>query len=85
MGSIILSVILVIALILSIIIVINKRKKAGITSMKSLLTSICLYLIAIVNLLVYWFNFLGLVSWSLTIVLLIVGAYFTKYIPTAQE
>lgn len=82
--DIILSVILVIVLILSIIIVIKKRNKYGIKGIKSLLSSICLYVIAIINLFAYWFNFLGLLSWSLTIILLLLGAYFTKYIPAPQ-
>jgi len=76
---IILSIILVIALIFSISVVVRKRKNAGITGIKSVLTSICFYLIAITNLLAYWFDFLGLISWSITVILLILGAYFTKY------
>lgn len=84
MMPLILSAILMIAMVFSISIVITKRKKAGVTGLKSALTSICLYLIAITNLLAYWFNFLGLISWSITMVLLILGAYFTKYIPISE-
>lgn len=84
MMPVILSVVLVIALILSIVTVIIRRKRAGITGIKSILSSICLYLIAIINLFAYWYDFLGLLSWSLTITLLILGAYFTKYIPVAE-
>ncbi|MDL4842361.1 hypothetical protein [Aquibacillus rhizosphaerae] len=47
--------------------------------MKSALSPICLYLIAITNLLAYWFDFMGIVSWSMTIILLMLGAYFTRY------
>ena len=85
MMAIILSIVLVITLIVSISIVIEKRKRAGITSIKSLLASICLYLIAIVNLLAYWFNFLGIISRAMTIILLILGSYFTKYIPITEK
>jgi len=81
----ILSVILIIALVFSISVVIIKRKRTGITGLKSALTSICLYLMAVTNLLAYWFNFLGLLSWSITIILLIFGAYFTKYIPVSDD
>jgi len=76
----ILSVLLIIALIFSISVVITKRRKAGVRGIKTALTSICLYLMAITNLLAYWFNFLGIISWSITIILLILGAYFTKYL-----
>jgi hypothetical protein len=81
----ILTIILIIALIFSISVVIAKRRKAGITGIKTALSSICLYLMAVINLLAYWFDFLGVVSWSITIILLFTGAYFTKYIPVAEE
>ena len=81
----ILSVILMIALIFSISVVIKKRRKAGVTGIKSALTPICLYLMAIISLLAYWFNFLGIISWSINIILLILGAYFTKYISVSES
>lgn len=81
----ILSVILIFSLLISISVMIRKRKQAGITGMKTALTSICFYLIAITNLMAYWFHFLGLVSWTITIILLILGAYFTRYLPTPEE
>lgn len=81
----ILSVILIIALIFSISVVIKKRRKAGVTGIKSALTFICLYLMAIISLLAYWFNFLGIISWSINIILLILGAYFTKYISVSES
>lgn len=77
---IILSLMLIIALVFSIYVGVKKRKRAGISGIKSALTSICFYLIAITNLLSYWFNFMGLLNWTITVVLLILGAYFTKYI-----
>ena len=81
----ILSVILIIALIFSISVVITKRRKAGVKGIKTALTSICFYLMAITNLLAYWFNFLGIISWSMTIILLILGAYFTKCLPVSES
>ena len=83
--QIILSIILIITLIFSISVVIQKRKKASITGIKSILTSICLYLIAVTNLLAYWFDFMGLLNWSITVILLILGAYFTKYMPVPDR
>lgn len=58
----------------------RKRKQAQITDPKSLGTSICFLLIAVVNLFAYWFNFIGIVSMSLTVLLLVIGAYFIRYL-----
>ncbi|MDM5154935.1 hypothetical protein QUF88_14235 [Bacillus sp. DX1.1] len=85
MMPIILSIILIMSLIISIYFIYNKRKKAGITGLKSALTSICCLLIAILNLLAYWLSFVGILSWLLSISLLLVGAYFTKYIPISKK
>lgn len=85
MIPVMLTIMLIIALLFSISFVVIKRKKAGITGVKTALTSISLYVIAVTNLLAYWFNFLGLVSWSISILLLIAGAYFTKYIPVPKN
>jgi len=82
---IILSIILIIALLFSIRVVMMKRRKAKVRGVKSLLSSICLYFIAITNLFAYWFNFLGIISWTLTMFLLILGAYYTKYIPIVEN
>jgi len=83
--EIILSIILIITLILSSIIVVKKRKKAGLTGVKSVLTSICFFLIAIISLFAYWFNFMGLLVWFINICLLILGAYFTKYMKIEEK
>lgn len=85
MVPVILTIILLIALVFSIFIVVQKRKKAGVTGMKSALTPICLYLVAITNILAYWFNFIGLLSWSIGVFLLLLGAYFTKYLPVPEK
>ncbi|RNC98062.1 hypothetical protein EC501_12545 [Lysinibacillus halotolerans] len=69
-----------IALILSSVVLIKKRKKGRITGVKSTLPSICFILIAILNIVAIWFDWLGLISWMITVILLIVGAYFTKYL-----
>ena len=81
----VLSIVLIIVLAFSVIIVVKKRKKAGIKGIKSAITSICLYLFAILNLFAYWFDFLGLINWSITVILLIIGAYFTKDIPELMK
>lgn len=63
----------------------KKRKNAGLTGVKSALTSICCFLIAILNLLAYWLNFVGIVTWLTSMILLLVGAYCTKYIPISKK
>jgi hypothetical protein len=85
MFQIILSILTIIGLIIAALVVVRKRKRAGITGIKSALPSICFFLIAVTNLLANWFNFLGVVSWGITIGLLIVGAYFTRYLPLPEE
>jgi Ca2+/Na+ antiporter len=74
--------ILIVALIISVVTVIRKRRKQGISGIKTALTSICFYLIVIINLLALWFD-LGLWSWANTVVLLLLAAYFTKYLKPA--
>ncbi|MDN3436704.1 hypothetical protein QMA04_01310 [Planococcus sp. APC 3900] len=65
--------------------IIAKRKEAFITGWKSLGTSICFFLIAAINLLAYWFDFSGIISLFLTILLLAAGAYFTRYLPDERK
>jgi hypothetical protein len=81
MDPIVWTIILIAGLMVSGVYVYRKRKAAGITGMKTALTSICFYLIAVTNLLAVWFDFIGIISWVITIILLIAGAYFTKYLP----
>lgn len=81
----ILSIILIFALIISISYVVHKRKKAGITGVKSALTPVFLYLMAITNLLALWFNLPGLLTWTISVAFLLLGAYFTKYLPVPKS
>ncbi|PIC96385.1 hypothetical protein CSV69_07450 [Sporosarcina sp. P26b] len=85
MIHIILSIILIIALITSVFVVIKKRKKAGVTGIKTALTSICFLLIGVVALFAYWFNFMGLASWFISIILLFLAAYFTRYMAVSDD
>lgn len=81
----ILSIVLIIVLIISIIFVVKKRKKAGITGLKSALTQICFFLISIICLFAYWFKYTGLIIWVMNGVLLIMAAFFTKYMPRTKK
>ena len=62
-----------------------KREKSGIKGLKSAVTSICFFSLAILNMFAYWFHFGGAFTWLFSIVLLLVGAYFTKYIPISKK
>ena len=62
-----------------------KEKKSGIKGLKSAVTSICFFSLAILNMFAYWFHFGGAFTWLFSIVLLLVGAYFTKYIPISKK
>ena len=62
-----------------------KREKSGIKGLKSAVTSICFFSLAILNMFAYWFHFGGAFTWLFSIVLLLVGAYFTKYIPISKR
>ncbi|MGY4553746.1 hypothetical protein ACVW18_000046 [Bacillus thuringiensis] len=53
--------------------------------MKSAVTSICFFSLAILNMFAYWFHFGGAFTWLFSIVLWLVGAYFTKYIPISKK
>ncbi|WP_230856066.1 hypothetical protein [Lentibacillus populi] len=65
MIPIIFTILTVVGLIVSTFVLAQKRKRKGITGIKSALSSICLFLVAITNLLAYWLNFSGIVSWGL--------------------
>ncbi len=78
-------IILTVAFLFFIPVVIRKRKRAGATGIKSVLSSICLLLLALTIILAYWFNFIGLFSWSIGFILLILAAYFTKYMPVLED
>jgi len=85
MIHVILSVILIFSLVSSVLVVIKKRKKAGVTGIRNALTSICFLLIGVTALFAYWFDFMGLLSWFILFVLLILGAYFTKFMPVSDD
>ncbi|WP_235251825.1 hypothetical protein [Niallia circulans] len=81
----ILSLILITVLVSSLIIVIKKRKNTGITGIKSALTHICFFLISIFSLLAYWLKYTGLTVWLINVFLLIMAAFFTKYMPKGKN
>jgi len=78
-------IVFLLAMILSIIYLIYRRKKLKITGFKTLVTSLCFYSIALLNMAAYTFNFLGLVTFIATFGLLLLAAYCTKYLPRKEE
>ncbi len=82
--KVVLTAILIISLIISGTLVIKKRRKLGLTDVKSALTPICFLLIGVVGLFAYWFNMTGVSTWFIFFVLLLLGAYFTKYMPVSK-
>ncbi|WP_406945880.1 hypothetical protein ACJA3J_07340 [Halobacillus sp. SY10] len=83
--KILLSSLLLLGLFVSVAVFVHKRKKAGVKGWKTALTSICFYAIAVLNLVAYWLDGLGIISWVLTIFLLMLGAYYTRYMPAASQ
>jgi len=79
--DILLLVIFLCTMLLSIFMLMKKRKKENITGIKTLLTSLCFYGIATLNMAAYLFNFLGLLTFLVTIILLFLAAYFKRYLP----
>lgn len=77
--------IFILAMMISVYILKSRRKKENITGFKTLLTSLCFYSIAILNMLAYKFHFLGLVTFTASIILLFLAAYFMKYLPRKEE
>jgi len=80
-----LTIITIIALIISVAFVIYQRRQKGITGFKTALTPICFYLIAIINLVAIWTESLGIITWMLSILLLFLAAYFTKFFPQERQ
>ncbi|MDE7554194.1 hypothetical protein [Bacillus tropicus] len=85
MLKVILPFVLIFFLVIAMYMAYQKKKKSGVKGLKSALTSICFFSLAILNMFAYWFHFGGAFTWLFSIVLLLVGAYFTKYIPISKK
>lgn len=60
------------------------RRRKGLNDFKSALTPICFLLVPIMNLAVLWLEWPSIVSWVAFTVLLLLGAYFMKYLPKPE-
>ncbi|HDR6312989.1 TPA: hypothetical protein QCU60_005013 [Bacillus cereus] len=85
MLKVMLPIVFILIVVVSMYITYEKRKKAGVKGLKSALPSICFFAIAILNFFANWFSFGGMFTWLFSIVLLLVAAYFTKYIPISKK
>jgi len=82
--NIIYTVFLVILLVIAAASIIIRRRVHNIKGVKPFLSSACFFIVALLNLLSGWFNFYGMATWGGTIALILLAAYFTKYLPDAE-
>lgn len=84
MRDLLLLSIFFLAMMMSVVFLIMHRRKENITGFKSLLTSFCFYGIAVLNVAAYYFHFLGLATFTMTFILLLLAAYFMKHLPRKE-
>ena len=84
MFNILYTVFLLLLLVVAAASIVIRKKVHGIKGVKPFLSSGCFFLIALLNLLSGWFHFYGLATWSISLILLFLAAYLTKYLPDAQ-
>ncbi|UOR10411.1 hypothetical protein [Halobacillus amylolyticus] len=80
----------IVALIISLFFVIKRAKKykqrtGTYGSLKMYFSSICLYMVGIVCFIAITFDLLGIGSWIVTTALLILAAYFTRYLNEEEK
>ena len=80
-----LTVVFVIVFLIGIYVQVTRRKRAGLTGLKSAISPICFMTSAALNPLGYWFGFLGLYSLLGSMLFLFLGAYFIKYMHKPGE
>ncbi|WP_273852061.1 hypothetical protein [Guptibacillus spartinae] len=85
MLEIVLTIIFVIVFIIGIYVQVTRRKRAGLTGIRSAISPICFMISAALNPLGYWFGFLGLYSLLGSMLFLFLGAYFLKEMPGPDE
>ncbi|WP_226659109.1 hypothetical protein [Pseudalkalibacillus hwajinpoensis] len=85
MIEIVLTIVFVIVFLIGIYVQIKRRKRAGLTGMKSAISPICFMISAALNPVGYWFGFIGLYSLLGSMLFLLLGAYFLKEMQTADE
>ncbi|QHA90938.1 hypothetical protein [Bacillus sp. N1-1] len=78
MLEIILTIVFAIVFIIGIYVQVTRRKRAGLTGVKSAISPICFMISAALNPLGYWFGFLGLTSLLGSMLFLFLGAYYVK-------
>jgi uncharacterized membrane protein YhaH (DUF805 family) len=85
MLKVVLTIIMLIVFVISLSILIRQRRMQGITGFKSILTPICFYLIGVTGIIGLWTQSFGIVLFSLSVILLFLAAYFTRYFPNKGQ
>ncbi|MCA0992079.1 hypothetical protein [Pseudalkalibacillus hwajinpoensis] len=84
MLEIILTMVFAVVFIIGIYVQVTRRKRAGLTGVKSAIAPICFMMSAALNPLGYWFGFLGLISLLGSMLFLFLGAYYLKEMQGAE-
>lgn len=85
MLEIVLTIVFAIVFLIGIHVQVTRRKRAGLTGVKSAISPICFMISAALNPLGYWFGFLGLTSLLGAMLFLFLGAYFLKEMQAKEE
>ncbi|MDV2582429.1 hypothetical protein [Alkalibacillus haloalkaliphilus] len=72
--------VLLLIILFSIFVIYKKTQSVGIYSFKALITPTLLIMIGVLNTIALWNDAFGFISWMLTFVLLLIAAYFTKFL-----
>ncbi|MED4285099.1 hypothetical protein P4679_24575 [Priestia megaterium] len=65
--------------------VIERKRNNGVIPVKTILTSTCMLLFSINCFLSIVLQYIGVMSWAINLVLLLLAAYFTKYLPESKK
>ncbi|MGB7998547.1 MAG: hypothetical protein WCF60_00385 [Anaerobacillus sp.] len=85
MLEIIVTIVFLVVFLIGIYLQISRRKRAGMTGFKSAISPICFMMSAALNPLGYWFGFIGVYSLLGSMLFLLLGAYFVKYMHVPRE
>jgi len=64
---------------------VERKRNSGVIPIKMLLTNICMLFFSINCCLSFALKYTGIISWAVNLVLLLLAAYFTKYLPDSKK
>ncbi len=77
-----------ICILTAFVIIVKKRKKlTNKGGVKSWITPVCFFLIPLLTIMAYTFDFIlfsGFVHWGMNVVLFVIAAYYTKFLPVPE-